>query len=109
MASPQIVVDDPTIFATITRILDVMLRLVDPQNPLVVLYLVSIDPNVSIGVLPSKGAKGYLKASKVPKKNKAKNNHQMRRRKLRKKLFLRNQEFSSGPRSQKKPHDFPVR
>lgn len=70
MAAPKVVVDDPSIFPTVSRILNAMLRHVDPQNPLLVYYLSSIDSSVSIGVLPSKGAEGSSKDSQVLKKKK---------------------------------------
>ncbi|CAI9303066.1 unnamed protein product [Lactuca saligna] len=70
MAASRIVVDDPTIFPIVARIPYVMLKLVDPQNLLLVQYLASIDSTISIGVLPSKRAEGSSKSSKAPKKKK---------------------------------------
>lgn len=70
MASPQIVVDDPTIFPTFSNILDVILMHVAPKNPLIAQYLASVNTSVSISVLLSKETEGSSKASKVPKKKK---------------------------------------
>lgn len=43
MADPRVVVDDPTFFPNVARIPNVMLRHYDPKNPVIVLYLASID------------------------------------------------------------------
>lgn len=70
MASPQIFVDDISIFPTVARNIDAMLMPVEPQNLLLVQYFDSIDCSVSIGVFPLKGVEGSPKYSKLTKKKK---------------------------------------
>lgn len=70
MATPRVVVDDPVLFPNVARIVDVMLRHVDPQNQLFVQHLASTDSSILTGVLPQKRAEGSSKAVKVPKKKK---------------------------------------
>ncbi|CAI9284350.1 unnamed protein product [Lactuca saligna] len=55
IATLRIVIDDPSVFPTVAHLLDAMLKLVDPQNPLLVQYLDSIDSCISIVVLLLKG------------------------------------------------------
>lgn len=75
MVAPRISVDDPAAFPTIARILDAMLKLVDPKNQVLMQYLDLIDSSTPTRVFPQKRAKGSSKASKAPKL-------QRRRRKL---------------------------
>ena len=49
--SPKEVHDDPTIFTTVARIPDAMLKKVDPTNNVLVSYLQSIDTTVVTGIL----------------------------------------------------------
>lgn len=69
---PKTVEDDPNLFPSVTRIIDGMLRNVDPINPVLVTYLSRINPDAQIGVfLPmviegtSKSGKGSNKFMKV--------------------------------------------
>lgn len=51
----------PIIFPSVARITNVMLRNVDPSNPVIVISLTTINPDVKIGVLFPKGIKGTSK------------------------------------------------
>ncbi|CAH1443931.1 unnamed protein product [Lactuca virosa] len=47
-----------------------MLRRIDPANPILVQYLTSVNPNVTVGVLLTKGVEVTSKAAKASKKTK---------------------------------------
>lgn len=70
MAGQRLFVDDLVVFPNVARIPDAMLKLLYPQNQLLIQYLASIDSSNPIGVLPPKGVEGTSKASKAPKKKK---------------------------------------
>lgn len=65
---PKTVEDNSKVFPNVERILDGMLRKVDPSNPFLVVYLQSINPSVEIGVLLPKGIVGTSKRRKGSKK-----------------------------------------
>lgn len=52
MTAPRVFVDDANVFLNVARIPDSMLKLIDPTNPLLVNYLLSIDSTTRIDVLP---------------------------------------------------------
>lgn len=64
------VIDDPFLFPNVARILDAMLRRIDPANPILVQYLASININVTVGVIFPKGIEDSSKAVKAQKKKK---------------------------------------
>ena len=70
IVAPRVFVDHPVVFPVVVHILDVTLKLVDPQNQVLVKYLASIDSSNLIGVLPPNRVEGTSKATKVPKKKK---------------------------------------
>ena len=63
--SPKEVHDDPTIFTSIARIPDAMLKKVDPTNKVLVSYLQSIDTTVVIGMLQHEVKKKSKKSKKT--------------------------------------------
>lgn len=62
--------DDSTIFPNVARISDLMLKLMDPKNQLLVKYSASINTSHPTWFLPQKGVEETSKASKASKKKK---------------------------------------
>lgn len=60
--------DDSQVFPNVARIQDAMLRKVDPTNPILVAYLLLVNPSVETGVFLPKGIVGCSKRGKSPKK-----------------------------------------
>ena len=65
---PKIVTDDPVLLPTVARILDAMLRKLDPAHPNLVHYFTTINLDVQIQVLLPKGEEGTSKVVNVSKK-----------------------------------------
>lgn len=68
MAAPRMFFDDPTVFPTVARIPDAMLKLVDPKHLLLVQYLALIDSSTPVGVLPPKGQEDPLNITKLQRR-----------------------------------------
>lgn len=76
MHIPKTIVDDPTIFLNVGRILDAMLNLVSPMNSLLTKYKASID-TISSGAISKKvtfkeGTSTYLQVTKKESMSKPK-------------------------------------
>ena len=56
--------DDVEVFPNIARILDSMLKKIDPSNPILVAYLQTINPLVQTGILFQETNEGSSKKSK---------------------------------------------
>lgn len=61
--------DNSEVFPNVTRIPDVMLRKVDPSNPILVAYLQTINHTFKTSVLLPKGIAGTSKRGKSSKKS----------------------------------------
>lgn len=68
LVDPRLVAYDPVVFPNVARIPYAMPRCIDMQNKIFIKYLVSIDSNVSVGILPPKGVEDCSKVFKVTKK-----------------------------------------
>lgn len=64
---PRTVVDDEEVFASVARIPDAMLKKVDPTNPILVVYLQSINSSVETRVILTRTNEGCSKKSKKSK------------------------------------------
>lgn len=65
---PKVVYDDSVLFHHVARIPYAMLQKADPNHPILVHYLTTVNPNVQIGVLWPKGVERTSKGAKVSKK-----------------------------------------
>ena len=64
---PKAIEDDANVFPIVVRIPDGMLKKVDPLNPVLKAYLLSINTNDGIGILLSKHDEGSSKKSRKSK------------------------------------------
>ena len=65
---PKPVEDDVEVFPTVAQISDAMLKKVDPTSPILMGYLITINPSIETGVLLEKTTKGLSKKSRESNK-----------------------------------------
>lgn len=71
IAAPRVSMDDVNVFPNVVRIPNSMLKLVDPTDPLLINYLLSIDSTTTMTVLPPRLLK---KSQNIRRRNMLRNN-----------------------------------
>lgn len=64
---PKTLEDNQDAFPTVSRIIDAILRRVDPTNPVLVAYLTTINPSIEAAMLLSKTLVVYRRKVKDPR------------------------------------------